>query len=317
MRSPKLDPNVRALLDQIAALGLPPMETLTPAEARLAASNRDPAIMGPPQQVEHVQDISIPGPAGGIPARLYRGSAQPGRPGMVFFHGGGWVVCGLHTHDVICRAIARQAEAAVVSVDYRLAPEHQFPAAVDDAYAAVTWVADHAADLGIDPARLTVGGDSAGGNLATVVSILSRDRHGPPIACQALVYPVTDLSSLDTPSYIEFAEGCNLTRAMMLWFRGHYLAKEEDALHPHASPLRAPDLGGLPPALIVTAECDPLRDEAEAYAVRLEQAGVPVLLRRFDGMIHPFFSMSGAIPQGAQALRMVAMTVAAAHPTDC
>ncbi|MFN7932106.1 MAG: alpha/beta hydrolase [Bryobacteraceae bacterium] len=315
MRSPKLDANVRALLEQADALGGPPWESLSPVQAREIAANRDPAVMGTREEVYSVEDRRIPGPAGEIPIRIYRGSSQTHTAGMVFFHGGGWVVCGLDTHDVICRAIANRAGATVVSVDYRLAPEHKFPAAVEDAYAATCWVAANAADLGIDPLRITVGGDSAGGNLATVVSMLARNQQGPSIACQALVYPVTDLGSLNTPSYEEFAEGCNLTKAMMVWFRNHYLASDADGLDPHASPLREPNLQGLPPALILTAECDPLRDEAEAYAARLEAAGVEVLLHRYAGMIHPFFSMSGVIPQAQEAFHAVARTVATSRPS--
>lgn len=291
------------------------METLSAEEARAGSAKRDPAVTGTPEEVFSIENLHVPGPAGEIPVRVYRGHAEGQRPGMVYFHGGGWVVCGLETHDVICRAIARRSGGVVVSVDYRLAPEHKFPAAVDDAYAATVWVGRHAMELGMDPSRLTVGGDSAGGNLATVVSMLCRDHGGPSIACQALVYPVTDLRSLDTASYEEFAEGCCLTKAMMVWFRNHYLNREVDGLHPHASPLRAEDLSGLPPALILTAECDPLRDEAEEYAARLQAAGVDVLLKRYDGMIHPFFSMAGAIPQGQEALDAVSNTVARSRPT--
>jgi acetyl esterase len=228
---------------------------------------------------------------------------------MVYFHGGGWVVCDLDTHDVVCRAIARRAGAVVVAVDYRLAPEHRFPAAVTDSYAATEWVASNAEQLGVDPQRITVGGDSAGGNLGTVVSIMSRERRGPRIALQALVYPVTDLSSFETPSYLEFAEDHQLTRRLMEWFRGHYLASPEDAANPYASPLLAHDLRGLPPALIITAECDPLRDEGEAYAKRLESAGVEVTCTRYAGMIHPFFSLSGAIPRALDAIQQVADAV--------
>ena len=228
---------------------------------------------------------------------------------MVYFHGGGWVVCDLDTHDVVCRAIARRAEAVVVSVDYRLAPDHKFPAAVTDAYAATEWVAANAERLGIDPTRISVGGDSAGGNLATVVSLMSREKNGPSIALQALVYPVTDLSSFETPSYREFAEGHHLSRVQMEWFRGHYLASPEDCGNPYASPLLARDLSGLPPALIITAECDPLRDEGEAYAKRLEEAGVTVTCTRYPGMIHPFFSLPGAIPQALDAIQQVADAV--------
>jgi acetyl esterase len=231
---------------------------------------------------------------------------------MVYFHGGGWVVCDLNTHDVVCRRIARRAGAVVVSVDYRLAPEHKFPAAVVDCYAAVVWVEANAVRLGIDPNRIAVGGDSAGGNLGAVISLKSRDENGPAIALQVMVYPVTDLSSFTTSSYQEFAAGYQLTKADMEWFRDHYLPSSEDALNPYASPLLARDLRGLPPALIITAECDPLRDEGEAYARRLTAAGVPVTCTRYEGMIHPFFSFSGAIPQALDAIRQVADAVNAA-----
>jgi len=225
---------------------------------------------------------------------------------MVYFHGGGWVLCDLDTHDVVCSAIARRAGASVVSVDYRLAPEHKFPAAVVDSYAATAWVAANAAQLGIDVRRISVGGDSAGGNLAAVVSLKSRDENGPAIARQAMIYPVTDLSSFATASYQEFAQGYQLTKTEMEWFRDLYLPSMQDARHPHASPLLASDLRGLPAALIITAECDPLRDEGEAYAKRLEEAGVPVTCTRYPGMIHPFFSLSGAIPQAFDAIQQVA-----------
>ena len=228
---------------------------------------------------------------------------------MVYFHGGGWVVCDLDTHDVVCRAIARRAGAVVVAVDYRLGPEHKFPAAVTDSYAATEWVAANAERLGIDPKRISVGGDSAGGNLGTVVSLMSRERNGPAIALQVLVYPVTDLSSFETASYREFAEDHRLSRSLMEWFRDHYLASPADGWHPYASPLLAQDLRGLPPALVITAECDPLRDEGEAYAKRLEGAGVAVTGTRYAGMIHPFFSLCGAIPRALDAIQEVADAV--------
>lgn len=304
-----LDPNVRLLLEAIAAQGGPRLETLPPAEARAAAVEGLKAAAGEPEPVASVEDLRIAGPEGEIALRIYTPEGDAPRPAMVYFHGGGWVVCDLDTHDAVCRAIARRAGAVAVAVDYRLAPEHKFPAAVVDCYAATQWVAANVGRMGIDPDRITVGGDSAGGNLAAVVSIRSRDEGGPRIAAQALVYPVTDLSSFETPSYREFADGYHLSRAQMEWFRDHYLAKPEDALNWMASPLLAADLAGLPPALIITAECDPLRDEGEAYARRLEQAGVAVTCTRYPGMIHPFFSMSGAIPQGLDAIQQVADVV--------
>jgi acetyl esterase len=312
MLSAKLDPNVRLLLESIQAMGNAPVETLEPAEARKQALDRFKLVAGIPEPVASVEDLRIPGPAGEIPVRVYTPEAPAPRPAMVYFHGGGWVICNLDTHDVVCRGIACRAGAVVVSVDYRLAPEFKFPAAVDDCYAATQWVASNARRLGIDPGRISVGGDSAGGNLGPVISLKSRDEQGPTIALQVLVYPVTDLSSFSTASYQEFAESHQLTRNMMEWFRTHYLKTAEDGLHPHASPLLARDLHSLPPALIITAECDPLRDEGEAYAKRLEEAGVPVTCTRYAGMIHPFFSLSGAIPQALNAIQQVADAVKAA-----
>jgi len=211
---------------------------------------------------------------------------------------------------MVCRAIARRAGAVVTSVDYRLAPEHPFPAAVADCYAATQWVAANAETLEIVPGRLAVAGDSAGGNLAAVISRKCRDAGGPALALQALVYPVTNLDSFDTASYAEFAEGYYLTRSEMEWFRRCYLARPEDGRSPDASPLLAADLRGLPPALVITAECDPLRDEGEAYARRLSQAGVPVTCSRYNGMIHPFFSLGAVISQGTRAIEQVAAAVA-------
>ena len=315
MLSPRLDPNLRVWLEFAAAQNRPPMCTVTPAEGRVLAMDALKDFAGDPEPVASVEDRYIPGPGGRIWIRVYTPHAAAPRPALVYFHGGGWVLFSPASHDVIARAIARRAGAVVISVDYRLAPEHKFPAAVEDAYAATQWVSENAASLGADPSRISIGGDSAGGTLATVVTMLARDCAGPALALQALVYPVTDLSSYATPSYVEFAEGYQLSKSTMEWFRGHYLAAAEDALDPRASPLLAPNLAGLPPALVITAECDPLRDEGEAYAGRLRTAGVPVTSTRYDGMIHPFFSMSGVVPQASDALQQVAAAVASAHVT--
>ncbi|HEV8146326.1 MAG TPA: alpha/beta hydrolase [Bryobacteraceae bacterium] len=309
--SPKLDPGVRALLEFMGAQGDPSLESMSPIEARAFTKARSAMVAGTPEPVRSVEDLRIPGPAGQIPLRIYRPDATPPVPALVYFHGGGWVIGDLDTHHGVCRAIARRAGAVVLSVDYRLAPEHKFPAAVADCYAATQWVAANAERLGIDPARISVGGDSAGGNLAAVVCLKSRDENGPKIALQVLVYPVTDLSSFATASYEEFAEDHYLTRSLMECFRGYYLSGTEDARNPHASPLLARDLSGLPPALIITAECDPLRDEGEAYAKRLKQAGVPATCTCYAGMIHPFFSMAGAIPQALDAIQQVADAIGA------
>lgn len=306
MYSERLDRNVRTLLEGIAALGLPPLESMTPDEARKRVSENRAELTGPLEPLASIDNLRIPGPAGEIPARVYTPAGGGNGAGVVYFHGGGWVVCDLDTHDVPCSAIAHRSGAVVVAVDYRLAPEHKFPAAVIDSYAALLCVAENAERLGIDPNQLSVCGDSAGGNLATVVAIKSRDEHGPPIAFQALVYPVTDLSSLETGSYQEFAEDHYLTKSLMEWFRDHYLAQPGDARNPQASPLLALDLRGLPPALVITAECDPLRDEGEAYAKRLRDAGVEVTQTRYAGMIHPFFSLAGVLPQAGEAYQQIA-----------
>ena len=259
------------------------------------------ARLGPRPEVAAVKDLEVPGPAGRIPVRVYRPSERTDLPVLVYVHGGGWAICSIETHDVTCRELANAAGCAVVSVGYRLAPEHRFPAAPEDCYAALEWVARHAASIGADPARIAVGGDSAGGNLAAVVSLIARERGGPRLRHQLLVYPVTD-HAFETPSYRENAKGPLLTTEMMRGFWGLYLAREEDGRNPHASPLRAADLSGLPPAQVITAEYDPLRDEGEAYARRLAAAGVPVVQRRYDGMIHGFFGFTALIDRAGEAV---------------
>jgi acetyl esterase len=314
MLSERLDPSVRLFLERVQAEGGAPLETYPPVEARRLAAEGLIPYEGTREPVAAIEDLRVPGPLGEIPIRIYTPQSSAPRPAMVYMHGGGWVVCDLNTHDVVCCGIARRSGATVIAVDYRLAPENKFPAAVVDSYAVLEWVSTNAGRLGIDRARISVGGDSAGGNLGAVLSIKSRDEGGPPIAFQALVYPVTDLSSFDTPSYREFAEGYHLTRSEMEWFRDCYLAGPEDGKNPLASPLLAPDLRGLPPALVITAECDPLRDEGEAYARRLQEAGVPVTCTRYPGMIHPFFSLPGAIPRALDAIDQVAASVRAGQP---
>lgn len=302
----RLDPKVRWLLGEMKAQNRPPLEDLPPVEARIAAVTGLSLVAGEAMPVARVENLEVPGPLGAIPIRVYTPEGDAPRACMVYYHGGGWVVCDLDSHDTVCRLIAQEAGAVVVSVDYRLAPEHKFPAAVTDCHAATQWVFDNAARLGVDPLRISVGGDSAGGNLAAVLSLRARDEGGPRIASQILVYPVTNLASFDTASYEEFAEGYHLSRSVMVWFRDHYLASSEDGKHSHASPLLVEDLRGLPPALVITAECDVLRDEGEAYAHRLKDAGVPVTLVRYSGMVHPFFSMPGLLEQSRVAIAQVA-----------
>ena len=298
-----LDPQAQAVLDFLIASGRPPLNTLSPAEARAVARLSAPVFALPAEPVAAAEDRTIPGPGGAIPVRLYRprGSAAAERlPVLVFCHGGGFVIGDLETHDRTCRALANRAGAAVLAVDYRLGPEHRFPAAVEDAWAATRFVAEHGAALGLDPARLAVGGDSAGANLAAVSALLARDS-GLTLAGQILFYPVTDFAG-GTQSYRDFADGYMLTREAMDWFSSHYLRGPDDIADWRASPLRARDLAGAAPALVVTAGFDPLCDEGKAYADRLAAAGVPTRYRCFAGMIHGFLGMTKALAAAGQAL---------------
>lgn len=276
----------------LASLGAPPIEQRPLAEARAVTSMMIEAT-GPEQPVVEVRNRTIPGPGGPIEIRVYRPVLKDTLPALLFFHGGGFVICNLDTHDRTCRNLANGSGSAVISVAYRLAPEHKYPAAVDDAYAATKYVAEHAAEFGIDPNRIAVSGDSAGGNLATVVSLLARDRGGPRLKFQLLIYPVVDFYD-KSPSMQEF-DGNFLTRKSMDWFMESYLPNHAAGLEPSASPMYAADLRGLPPAMIITAECDPLRDQGEAYARKLQSAGVPVELKRYEGMIHPFLQFAGVL----------------------
>jgi len=252
-------------------------------------------------EVQRVEMREIPGPGGTVPIRIYTPEGTNPMPAIVYFHGGGFVLCSLDTHDSTCRELAVGTGSVVVSVDYRLAPEAKFPAAPEDCYAATRWTADHAQSLGIDPARLAVAGDSAGGNLAAVVSMMARDRGGPEICHQLLIYPVTDFS-FETDSYRDNAEGYFLTTHMMRWFWHHYLETETDGADPLASPLRAKDLSGLPSATVLTAEFDPLRDEGHAYAESLEKAGVPTRYTNYPGVFHGFFGMTTELPRARKAV---------------
>ena len=305
-RSERLHPEARAVLEIMDAQQGPPLASLSPAEARIGAAERFKAFGGEPEKLARVDDLLIPGPGGDVPARLYASDRGGLRPALIYFHGGGWVLGSVDTHDPICRSLAKESGAAVISVGYRLAPEHKFPAAVEDAHAATVWVCANAERLGIDVSRIVISGDSAGGNLATVIAMRCRDGGGPALAGQVLIYPVTDIGLSETASYRELSEGYFLGRAEMAWFAGHYLSSPEAARNPEASPLIATDLSWLPPALVITAEFDPLRDEGEAYAERLREAGVPVVLTRYPGVIHGFFVMRGAISAGQQAIRQVA-----------
>jgi acetyl esterase len=295
-----MDPEVRAVMDLLDAVFPRPSEgdcTIEEARAQLIAN----AQVVPGEEVASVEDTSIPGPDGNeIPVRIYRPEGDGPFPGVVYFHGGGFVLCGVETHDNVCRSLTKAVGCVTVSVDYRLAPEFPYPAGVEDAYAATVWVADHADELGLQPGRLAVAGDSAGGNLTAVVAQMTRDRGGPDLAYQLLIYPVIDQAE-DHPSRLEKAEGWFLTKENMDWYTDHYLADPAHAEHPYASPIHAPDLSGLPPAMVITAEHDPLRDEGEAYGHRLREAGVEVVVTRYADMFHGFFSVGGALERSMQA----------------
>ena len=288
----KLHPKARAIVDQVAAL--PQLPTLTPVEAR----GRPVPLEAAPEAVGSLTARTIPGPGGPMAIRIYR-PKDALRAALVYFHGGGWVVGSLESADASCRALANRSRCVVISIDYRLAPETKFPGAVDDAYAATCWVADNAAELRIDPSKIAVGGASAGGNLAAAVALVARERGEPKIAFQLLTVPVTELSS-KAESHREFAEGYGLSAADMTWFGTHYVRTPADADDPRASVLRA-DLHGLPPAFVITAECDPLRDDGEAYADRLRALGIAARYKRYPGMFHGFMSFPHVLPEGAEA----------------
>jgi acetyl esterase len=294
-----LDPTLKTVLDGLAAAGGPALGTQSVSETRATFDN----MPLPRKQIElsTIESRRIPGPAGEIPVRIYHPHGAGVKPALVYFHGGGWVIGTLDAYDATCRELAQGADCVVVSVDYRLAPEHRYPAAPDDCYAALKWVAANAASLGVDARRLAVGGDSAGGNLSAVVSQMARDKGGPALRFQLLIYPVTD-ADFTRRSYVDNAEGYLLTTASMHWFWDHYVPSKSQRAEPYASPIRAADLSGLPPAWVCTAEFDPLRDEGEAYAKRLQQAGVSTTLTRFDGLIHGFVSMGLVAPKAQAAV---------------
>jgi len=294
-----LDPDAAAVFRAFQEAGRPPYETVSPAEAReLYLKGRVVSNPEPPE-LASIEPLTIPSPAGSIPARIYTPTrlrkANGLAPGLVFFHGGGWVIGDLDSHDVVCRKLADEGELMVVSVDYRLAPEHKFPAAVDDAIASTKWIAENAKQFGIDASRLMVGGDSAGGNLAAVVAIAARDGNGPAIAGQLLIYPATDFA-MTHPSHSEPETSLLLTHSVIRWFSNHYLG-DADINDWRASPARAKTLAGLPPAYVLTAGADPLRDEGDEYARRLKEAGVRVTYRTFPGQFHGFFTMGKLLNQ--------------------
>ena len=301
-----LDSDAAFVYQAFQEAGRPAYETLSPAEAREYYRQARFVTNPEPPLLKSVEPLAIGAASGIIPARVYTPrtlrQSKGLAPCLVFFHGGGWVIGDLDTHDVVCRKLADEGQLIVVAVDYRRAPEYKFPAAVNDALAATAWIADHAKELGIDTARLIVGGDSAGGNLATVVAIAARDGHGPAISGQVLVYPATDFA-MTHPSHREPETSILLTHTVIRWFRDHYLNSAADADDWRASPARAKTLAGLPPAYVLTSGADPLRDEGEEYAKRLEQAGVAVTYRTFAGQFHGFFTMGKLLDQANVAAR--------------
>jgi acetyl esterase len=310
---PKAEPHMQKVLDALKSLNPKPIETLTPEEARKQPTPADAvkkvlSDMGKdtaPEPGVTVKDMSVPGPGGSIPVHVYTPEGKGPFPVMVYYHGGGFVIADTKVYDASPRALARLAKAIMVSVDYRQAPEHPFPAAPDDAYAAYLWTVDHARELNGDPARVAVGGESAGGNLATVVSMMARDKKAKLPVHQLLVYPVVG-NDMNNASYGRNANAKPLNKPMMAWFFKHYGA---DPSSPYALPLKAPSLKGLPPATIVAAEIDPLLTEGKAYADKLKKDGVPVDYKEYKGVTHEFFGMGAVVPAAKDAEKYAAQAL--------
>lgn len=296
-----LHPQVQAMRDRLARDNVPNLYTLGIEEARAADIRSAIATAGDVEPVAEVKELSIPGPVGPLDARMYRPDGAGSLPVLVYFFGGGWSLGTLDTSDAVCRMLTNAAGCVSIAVSYRLAPEHKFPAAVEDCYAGTAWIAAHADELGVDAARLAVGGDSSGGNLAAAVALLARERGGPALAHQLLVYPNTDCQA-DTDSMRDVTDQHFFNPNAVAWYWGMYLGSAQDGANPLASPLRSTDLSGLPAATVITAEYDPLRDEAELYGQRLDQAGVPTEIIRYDGMMHGFFTMVGVLDTARSAV---------------
>lgn len=312
-----IHPQCKAVLDTMAAQGGKPLEESTPEEIRATRAQNAEAMMalaGPEQPVARVQDRTIPGPGGPIPVRVYWPVTGKKLPALVYLHGGGWVFGNIASVDRTCRNLANSAECVVVNVDYRLAPEHKYPAPAEDAYAVVAYVAAHPDEFSADASRIAIAGDSAGGNLATVACLMARERGGAKPVFQLLIYPVVAYDD-DRPSVAK-NDGYLLNRAVMRYFWNHYVSSPEEARQDFASPLNAKSLAGLPPAMVTTAECDPLCDQGEDYAHRLQDFGVPVTLRRYDGAIHAFFQMGAVIDSGRQAVADAAAALRHAFSTS-
>lgn len=303
---PILHPQIVKAIEAMDRAGMKPIESLTPEAARRQMEETAKSRKAESLPVARVEDRTMPGPAGPIGLRLYWPEKSGLLPAIAYYHGGGHVIGSLDTHDLIARNLCHNAEALVISVDYRMGPEHRFPAAVEDSFAALEWLHKNAAGLGADPNRLGVHGDSAGANLAAVVALMARDKGGPALRLQSLVYPVADYS-LSAPSYEKFAEGFGLlTRAAMQWFQRHYLRTPADAADWRASPIKAPSHKGVAPAIVVVAECDVLHDDGARYAEALRRAGVPVEYKEYPGMIHAFFGMVPAVEDAMNAQKAVA-----------
>lgn len=312
MKKPaKAEPPMQKVLDTLGTLGGKPIESLTPAEARTQPTPADAVKKVlqqqgksiAPEAVAHVKDMTIPGPIGDIPIHIYTPKGAGPFPVMVYYHGGGFVIADTKTYDATPRALANGAQAIMVAVDYHQAPEHKFPAAANDAYAAYLWVLQHAKEFNGDPSRVAVGGESAGGNLATVVAMMARDKKAQLPVHQLLVYPITN-NDFNTPSYMANADAKPLNRPMMQWFMNHYLGKAEDGNNPYVSPLKATSLKGLPPATVITAEIDPLMSEGKAYADRLKKDGVKVTYKNYSAVAHEFFGMAAVVPKAKEAQKL-------------
>lgn len=295
------DAQSQALLDARRAAGIPPVHQQQLAEVRGSRREWRVATPVPRVAVDSIFEREVPVAGGSIRIRFYRHIGTKPGPAIVYYHGGGWVLGDLDHSDALCRWLAVETGYLVANVDYRLAPEHRYPTAAEDAYAALQWIAGHAAELDIDPLRIAVSGGSAGGNLAAVATLMARDRGGVRPAAQVLAYPVLD-DVCDTPSYQEFAEGYIVASEDMRWYWRQYLNRPEEGAEPYAAPMKSTDLSGLPPALIITAECDPIRDDGERYAARLEAAGVPTTQSRYAGALHGFFAQPGLMATGTAAV---------------
>ena len=312
-----LHPAARLMLDQLATVEAPRLWDLPIEQVRAGQMVFASIGAGDPVEVGAVEDRTVTGPHGDIPVRVYTPSAdQIGStiPAVVYLHGGGWVFMSIESHDGICRRLAAESGAVVVSVEYRLAPEHPFPIPLDDCDAAISWVAAHAVEIGAEPGMLAVMGDSAGGNLAAAATLVARDRKRPHLAAQVLVYPALD-PARDTPSYRENGAGYLLDDPGMEWFWQQYLQDDEHEKNPLAAPARADDLRGLPPATVITAEFDPLRDEGEAYATRLSESGVVARTHRVPGMLHGFLGMPAMFDEANDAMGIAARALREAFDT--